>query len=153
MQVLIRYAKNDSKGTTWDPTLAASTEGLEQCPVALMQEYCRECCIQVQPGRDKVWGEPYACSVCPPLFPTILKGGKCARSIPDSRVTVIVKRAMLVLAVVRSDLLSKEEAQKFSAKSLRTGGTSESAAHQIREGVIQGHGVGLHGKAWTTTTK
>ena len=58
---------------------------------------------------------------------------------PDSRVTVIVKRAMLALAVARPDLLSEEEAQKFSAKSLRTGGTSESAAYQIREGVIQGH--------------
>lgn len=49
-------------------------------------------------------------------------------------------RAMLALAAARPDILSAEEAQKFSAKSLRTGGTSESAAHQIREGVIQGHG-------------
>ena len=140
MQVLIRYAKNDPKGNTRDPTLAASADGPEQCPVALMQECCRECCIKVQPGCDKVWGEPFACSVCPPLFPTMLKGGKCKRSMPDSRVTVIVKRAMLALAAARPDTLSAEEAQKFSAKNLRTGGTSESAAHQIREGVIQGHG-------------
>ena len=140
VQVLIRYAKNDPKGNTRDPTLTASAEGSEQCPVALMKEYCRECSISKQPGCDKVWGEPYACSMCPPLFPTILKGGKCARSMPDSRVTVIVKRAMLALAVARPDVLSAEEAQKFSAKSLRTGGTSESAAQQIREGVMQGHG-------------
>ena len=59
---------------------------------------------------------------------------------PDSRVTVVVKRAMVALAEARPEILSVEEAQKFSAKSLRTGGTSESAAHQIREGVIQGHG-------------
>ena len=32
------------------------------------------------------------------------------------------------------------EAGGFSAKSLRTGGTSESAALEIREGVMQGHG-------------
>ena len=76
----------------------------------------------------------------PPLFPTILIGGKCARSMPDSRVTVVVKRAMVALAEARPEILSVEEAQKFSAKSLRTGGTSESAAHQIREGVIQGDG-------------
>ena len=140
MQVLIRYAKNDSKGNTRDPTLAANAEGSEQCLATLMQEYCRDCCIKMQPGCDKTWGAPYACSVCPPLFPSILKGGKCDGSMPDSRVTVIVKRVMLALAVARPDILSEEEAQKFSAKSLRTGGTSESAAHQIREGVIQGHG-------------
>ena len=53
---------------------------------------------------------------------------KCARSMPDSRVTVIVKRAMLALAVARPDVLSAEEAQRFSAKSLRTGGTIESGS-------------------------
>ena len=42
LQVLIRYAKSDLKGNTRDPTLAASTDSHEQCPVALMQEYCRE---------------------------------------------------------------------------------------------------------------
>jgi hypothetical protein len=140
MQVLIRYAKNDSKGNTRAPTLSANPEAPDQCPVGLMQAYCRECCISTQPGCDKVWGEPYACTVCPPLFPTILIGGKCDRSMPDSRVTVVVKRAMVALAEARPEILSVEEAQKFSAKSLRTGGTSESAAHQIREGVIQGHG-------------
>ena len=116
MQVLIRYAKNDSKGNTWDPTLAANAEGPKQCPVTLMKEYCKECCIKVQPGCDKIWGELYACSVCPPLCPTILKGGKCDRSMPDSRVTVIVKRAMLALAVARLDILSEEEAQIFRPK-------------------------------------
>jgi hypothetical protein len=140
MQVLTRYAKNDSKGNTRAPTLSANPEAPDQCPVGLMQAYCRECCISTQPGCDKVWGEPYACTVCPPLFPTILIGGKCDRSMPDSRVTVVVKRAMVALAEARPEILSVEEAQKFSAKSLRTGGTSESAAHQIREGVIQGHG-------------
>ena len=47
---------------------------------------------------------------------------------------------MVALVEARPEMLSVEEAQKFSAKSLRAGGTSESAAHQIREGVIQGHG-------------
>ena len=90
--------------------------------------------------------EPYACAVCPPLFLTSLKGGKCERSMPDSRVTVVVKRVMVALAEAMPEV-SVEEAQKLSAKSLRTGGTSESATHQIREGVIHGHGVGAFRKS------
>ena len=69
---------------------------------------------------------------------------------PDSRVIVLVKRAMVALAGARPEILAAEEAQKFSANSLRTGGTIESAAHQIREGVIQGHGAGPPARAWTT---
>ena len=36
MQALIRYAKNDSKGKTRAPTLAANPEAPGQCPVGLM---------------------------------------------------------------------------------------------------------------------
>ena len=57
---------------------------------------------------------------------------------PDSRATVhvLVKREMVALAEAqaRPEILPVEEAQEFSAKALRAGGTSESAAHQIREG-------------------
>ena len=59
---------------------------------------------------------------------------------PDGRVTTIVKGMMVALARARPDILSVAEAGGFSAKSLRTGGTSESAALEIREGVMQGHG-------------
>ena len=39
-----------------------------------------------------------------------------------------------------NDRLSAQEAKGFSAKSLRTGGVSESCAHKVQEGVVQGHG-------------
>lgn len=143
MEVLIRYAKNDKYGRTRAPKLAECAEDAMVCPIRLMREYLEEAGIRRDPGCDKVWGEPYACSVCPPLFPTILgdeRGGIQTRAMPDSRVSVILKRMMVTLAAERPDLLSKEEAQTFSAKSLRCGGTSESAAQQVRDGVKQGHG-------------
>ena len=59
---------------------------------------------------------------------------------PDGRVTTIVKDMMVALARARPDILSVAEAGGFSAKSLRTGGTHDSAALEIREGVMQGHG-------------
>ena len=59
---------------------------------------------------------------------------------PDGRVTTIIKGMMVALAAVRPDVVSVEQAKTFSAKSLRTGGTSEAAACVIREGVMQGHG-------------
>ena len=59
---------------------------------------------------------------------------------PDGRVTTIIKGMMVALAAVRPDVVSVEQAKTFSAKSLRTGGTSEAAACVIREGVLQGHG-------------
>ena len=62
----------------------------------------------------------------------------------DGRVTTIAKGMMVALARARPDILSVAEAGGFSAmltaRSLRTGGTSESAALEIREGVMQGHG-------------
>jgi len=139
-QMLIRYAKNDVRGRTREPSLEAVPEMPGQCPRELMREYMRACGIEVCRGCNKEWGQPYPCDVCPPLFPTILKYGVQDRCMPDGRVTTIVKGMMVALARARPDILSVAEAGGFSAKSLRTGGTSESAALEIREGVMQGHG-------------
>ena len=68
MQVLIRYSKNDSKGNTRAPTLAANPEAPDQCPVGLMQEYCRECCIRTQPGCDKIWASLTRAQCALPCF-------------------------------------------------------------------------------------
>ena len=59
---------------------------------------------------------------------------------PDGRVTTILKGMMVALASARPGILSVAEAGGFSVKSLHTGGTSDSAALEIREGVMQGHG-------------
>ena len=120
-----------------------------QCPRDLVREYnvMRACDIHVCRGCNKEWGQPYPCDVCPPLFPTILKYGVQDRCMPDGRVTTIVKGMMVAMARARPDILLVAEAGGFSAKSLRTGGTSESAALEIREG------VGLRGRASTATTR
>lgn len=143
LEVLIRYAKNDKYGRTRAPKLAECAEDDTVCPIRLMKEYMAVTGIAICAGCDKEWGKPYACTVCPPLFPTILgdtRGGMQERAMPDSRVSMVLKRMMVTLARVRPDLLTMEEARAFSAKSLRCGGTSESAAQQVRDGVKQGHG-------------
>ena len=140
-QMLIRYAKNDVRGHTRELSLEAVPEMPGQCPRELMREYMKVCGIHdiVCRGCNTELGQPYPCDVCPPLFPTVhtvLKYGvqdRCA-CMPDGRVTTIVKGMVVALARARPDILSVEEAGGFSAKSLCTGGTSESAALEIKEG-------------------
>ena len=140
MQVLIRYAKNDVRGKTRDPTVEKAEEA-DSCPVEAMQTYMAECAIGIKVGCDKKWGEPYACTKCPPLFPSIwTKGGVRKKAMPDARVSSIIKGLMRQVAETRPDLLSAEEAKKFSAKSMRCGGTSEAAAQCVRDGVTFAHG-------------
>ena len=143
LEVLIRYAKNDLRGKTRAPQLAAGDDD-SSCPLKCLKRYMTAAGIKVQAGCDKRWGEPFACSVCEPLFPSILtkaKGGKRPRAMPDSRVTKIVKDVMMTVAkVTKGEVLTLEEAKRFSAKSLRCGGCSEAAAQGVREGVTQGHG-------------
>ncbi|MFB0956116.1 MAG: hypothetical protein QMB43_04070, partial [Alistipes putredinis] len=55
-------------------------------------------------------------------------------------VSKIVKGAMVVLATEFPELICVEEARRFSAKSMRCGGTSAAAAEAVRDGVLQGHG-------------
>ena len=140
MRVLIRYAKNDLRGRTREPALAAVPDEPRSCPRAVMQEHMRVCSIECSPLCNKVWGEPYACDHCPPLLPTIVKAGIRERAMPNSRVTVVIKGVFLELARRCPDRLSAQEAKGFSAKRLRTGGVSESCAHEVWEGVVQGHG-------------
>ena len=143
MEVLIRYAKNDKYGQTRAPKIAENLGDPSMCPVKAMRDYMEATGIAVCEGCDKEWGKPYACKVCPPLFPTILgdtRGGVRDRAMPDSRVSVVLKRLMNTLAKLRPDLISEKDAETFSAKSLRCGGVSAAAAAQIRDGVQQGHG-------------
>ena len=140
MQVLIRYAKNDVRGKTREPSVEKA-EDPGRCPVEAMKTYMAECGIKVQLGCDKKWGEPYACTKCPPLFPSIWKkGGVRGRAMPDSRVSSVIKGLMQQVATARPELLTPEEAKKFSAKSMRCGGTSEAAAQCVRDGVTFAHG-------------
>ena len=103
-----------------------------------MQEYMCVCGIECSPLCNKVWDEPYACDHCPPLFPTTVtvKAGIRERAMPNSRATMVIKGIFLELARRCPDRLSAQEAAGFSAKSLRTGGVSESCAHEVREGVV-----------------
>ena len=143
LEVLIRYAKNDIKGQTRAPKLVAS-ESSEACPVRLLRQYMAAANIAVSQGCDKRWGEPFTCSKCEPLFPSILskaKGGKRPRAMPDSRVTKIIKEVMLTVAKASDgQVVTLDEAKTFSAKSLRCGGCSEAATQGIRDGIVQGHG-------------
>ena len=143
LEVLIRYAKNDLRGKTRAPQLAAGEDD-GSCPLRCLERHMTAAGITVQVGCNKRWGEPFACSVCEPLFPSILteaKGGKRPRAMPDSRVTKIIKDVMTTVAkVTNGKVLTLEEAKHFSAKSLRCGGCSEAAAQGVREGVTQGHG-------------
>ena len=60
---------------------------------------------------------------------------------PDSRVTKIIKQVMVTLAKETGEQpLTVQEAEAFSAKSLRCGGCSAAAAEGVRDGVTQGHG-------------
>lgn len=143
MEVLIRYAKNDVRGVTRAPVLEEQSAAGEPCPIDTMEIYMKAADIKVAKGCDKIWGRPHPCRKCEPLFPSILgpkKGGKRPREMPDPRVSKIVKGAMVALATANPELLSMEEARKFSAKSMRCGGTSAAAAEQVRDGVLQGHG-------------
>ena len=85
-----------------------------------MINYMLQCGIEVQVGCNKEWGQPYPCDVCPPLFPTIVTAGVRGRSMPDGRVTTIIKGMMVALAAVRPDVVSVEQAgrrrsmEKFS---------------------------------------
>ena len=143
LEVLIRYAKNDVKGQTRAPKLVAS-DSSEVCPVQLLRQYMAAANIVVADGCDKQWGQPFACSVCEPLFPSILskaKGGKRPRAMPDSRVTKIIKDVMMTVAESSDEqVLTRDEAKAFSAKSMRCGGCSQAAAEGVRDGIVQGHG-------------
>lgn len=143
MAVLIRYAKNDTRGKTRSPVLTAQMDKGDPCPLGAMEEYVAAAGIKVCGRCNKTWGECFACEFCEPLFPTIMadkKGGKRPRPMPDPRVSKIVKAVMVTLATLQPDLLTIEEARRFSAKSLRCGGTSAAAAEAVRDGVLQGHG-------------
>ena len=54
------------------PKLAECLEDATVCPIKMMKEYMETTGIAVCGCCDKEWGKPYACTVCPPLFPTIL---------------------------------------------------------------------------------
>ena len=108
LEVLIRYAKNDLRGKTRAPKLAALQGEELCCPVATMRRYMNEADISIHPECDKVWGEPFHCTRCEPLFPSILsraKGGKRPRAMPDSRVTKIIKQVMVTLAKATDERL------------------------------------------------
>jgi hypothetical protein len=138
MAVTIRYAKNDVRGLTRTPRLSA--DGGEWCPKRMAEEYFRLAELEVQPGCDKVEGEPTRCSMCPAAFPPIWKHGgvQRGRRIPKDQVTLRIKSLFKGLA--EQGVLTLEEAKEFSGKSLRCGGVSSAAAECIRDGVVQGHG-------------
>ena len=139
-EVLIRYAKNDLRGLTRAPRLEEAEQS-EFCVLKALEQYMQAADIKVHPSCNKVWGQPYACDFCEPLFPSIwANGGKKSHAMPDSRVALVVKQAFRALAAAKPDLMTPEEAEAFSTKSLRTGGVSSAAAEEIRDGVLQGHG-------------
>jgi len=142
MRVFVRYAKNDQKGLTRTPLLAAAAKE-EACPVKIYRAYVATAGIRVHPGCTKVEGEPDRCTVCPPAFPSIGKHkGKMDRAMPKSRVTELLRVFFLELAAAGH--MTEGEARAFSSKSLRTGGVTAAAGACIRDGVVQGHGGWLH---------
>ena len=66
---------------------------------------------------------------------------------PDSRVNKIVKGLFIALAKAKPEVLSPELASKFTAKSMRCGGTSAASAGAVRDAVLQGHGGWLNRKS------
>jgi hypothetical protein len=138
MRVYVRYAKNDQKGLTRCPILEeASNE--RDCPVENLLSYFRLAGLSVQPGCTKVPGEPDACTVCPPAFPSIHKHkGVQNYPMPTQRVSEIVKKLFLSLADIGK--MSADDAKQFSGKSCRCGGVSAAAGNEVRDGVVQGHG-------------
>ena len=139
-ELLIRYAKNDVQGLTRAPQIIQADD--ERCCLGTrLEEYMGVLGIKRHADCNKVWGKPYPCDFCEPLFPAIwAKQGKKCHAMPDSRVGRVVKGAFRALAKAKPNLLSSEEAEKFSTKSLRTGGVSSAAAECVRDGVLQGHG-------------
>ena len=138
MQVLIRYAKNDTKGLTRAPFLQRN-EDERACPVTLLQQYMQTAGITVHKNCNKVWGQPFPCDHCPPLFPSITKThGKREHAMPNARVTDIVRELYGLLA--EAGHIEAERAKEFTAKSMRCGGVSSAAAACVRAGVIHGHG-------------
>ena len=153
MQVLIRYAKNDLRGRTREPALAAVPDEPRSCPRAVMQEYMRMCGIKCSLLCNKVWGKPYACDHCPPLFPTTVKAGIHKRAMLNSRVTMGIKGMFLELAHRCPDRLSAQEAKGFSAKSLRTGGSARAAPTRCKKVWCRVMGVGGLARASTAMTR
>ena len=138
MSVTVRYAKNDVRGLTRAPRLAA--DGGEWCPVKLGKEYFKLLGLAVHPACDKVEGEPARCSVCPAAFPPIWKHGgvQHGKRIPRAQVSLRIKSLFIGLA--ETGVMSMADAKEFSGKSCRCGGVSSAAAECIRDGVVQGHG-------------
>jgi len=139
-EVLIRYAKNDMQGLTRAPRIVEG-EDSRFCVLQRLESYMRKLGIVKDARCNKQWGKPYACDFCQPLFPAIWKRhGKKQHAMPDSRVASTVKGVFAALAEAKPDVLSEEEAKKFSTRSLRSGGVSSAAAECVRDGVVQGHG-------------
>ena len=138
MEVTIRYAKNDVKGLTRAPRLAAEDD--EWCPIQMTREYFEAAKIAVHPRCDKVSGEPTRCSVCPAAFPPIWKhkGVQRGRRIPTAQVSMRIRSLFIGLA--EQGHMAMEEARQFSGKSCRCGGVSSAAGLAVRDGVLQGHG-------------
>ena len=138
-ELLIRYAKNDVQGLTRAPRIIQAED--ERCCLGRrLESYMKVMGIKVSPHCNKVWGKPYPCDFCEPLFPAVWRQGKKAHAMPDSRVGRVVKGMFKELAKAKPELLTAEDAEKFSTRSMRSGGVSSAAAECVRDGVLQGHG-------------
>lgn len=141
LEVCVRKAKADQLGMTATTEMEYAAEGSELCLLKFFEQYLKEVMggARRRVGCTKTAFKGYECSVCPYVFPNILRTGVQEMDKTDPRTL----RRRLKAALGRLEelgLLSPGMVELMSGGSLRKGGNSTSAAYGVRDVLREKHG-------------